>query len=96
MTISFHLPVFLIQYCFGILKVTEDLERVKSEMEDRGSSMTDGAPLVKIKQALINIKKDITQMDIRTGVLEHHLMQARLKDKSNNAHSSGIEVGVDD
>ena len=78
------------------MKVTEDLERVKSEMEDRGSSMTDGAPLVKIKQALINIKKDITQMDIRTGVLEHHLMQARLKDKSNNAHSSGIEVGVDD
>lgn len=31
-------------------------------------------------------------MDIRTGVLEHHLMQAKLKDKSNNAHSSGIEV----
>jgi len=50
------------------------------------------APLVKIKQALLNIKKDITQMDIRTGVLEHHLMQAKLKDKSNNAHSSGIEV----
>ena len=54
------------------------------------------APLVKIKQALLNIKKDITQMDIRTGVLEHHLLQAKLKDKSNNAHSSSIEAGLDD
>lgn len=54
------------------------------------------APLVKIKQAILNIKKDITQMDIRTGVLEHQILQAKLKDKSNNAHSSGIEVGADD
>ena len=35
-------------------------------------------------------------MDIRTGVLEHHLLQAKLKDKSNNAHSSSIEAGLDD
>lgn len=58
--------------------------------------MTDGAPLNKLKQALITVKKDITQMDIRTGVLEHHLMQARLKDKSNNAQRSSIEMGADD
>ncbi|KAF6024433.1 IFT57 [Bugula neritina] len=33
-----------------LAEITEDLERIKSEMEERGSSMTDGAPLVKIKK----------------------------------------------
>lgn len=54
------------------------------------------APLVKIKQALINIKKDLTQMEIRTGVLEHHMMQSKLKDKSNSSASNVIDAGFED
>ncbi|XP_050416006.1 intraflagellar transport protein 57 homolog [Patella vulgata] len=65
-----------------LAEVTEELEKIKSEMEDRGSSMTDGAPLVKIKQAIQQIKKESTQMDIRIGVVEHVLLQAKLKDKA--------------
>ena len=30
-------------------QITDDLESVKSEMEDRGTSMTDGSPLVNIR-----------------------------------------------
>ncbi|XP_078590345.1 intraflagellar transport protein 57 homolog [Branchiostoma floridae x Branchiostoma japonicum] len=63
--------------------ITEELEQVKSEMEERGTSMTDGTPLVKIKQALTRLKTEMTQMDIRSGVVEHTLNQAKLKDKSN-------------
>lgn len=63
--------------------VTEELERVKMEMEDRGSSMTDGAPLVKIKQAIQNLRKENVQMEIRIGVVEHVLLQAKLKDKTS-------------
>ncbi|XP_066282808.1 intraflagellar transport protein 57 homolog [Branchiostoma lanceolatum] len=63
--------------------ITEELEQVKSEMEERGTSMTDGTPLVKIKQALTRLKTEMTQMDIRMGVVEHTLNQAKLKDKSN-------------
>lgn len=64
-------------------EVTEELERIKMEMEDRGSSMTDGAPLVKIKQAIQQLKKENMQMEIRCGVVEHILLQAKLNDKTS-------------
>ncbi|EDV19563.1 uncharacterized protein TRIADDRAFT_61928 [Trichoplax adhaerens] len=64
-------------------QITEELEVIKSQMDERGTSMTDSGPLVKIKQALTRLKNDITQMDLRIGVVEHILMNARLKDKSN-------------
>ncbi|KAH3699822.1 hypothetical protein DPMN_074784, partial [Dreissena polymorpha] len=66
-----------------LAEVTEELEKIKMEMDDRGSSMTDGAPLVKIKQAITQLKKENTQMDIRMGVVEHILLQAKLKDKTS-------------
>ncbi|XP_053563513.1 intraflagellar transport protein 57 homolog [Bombina bombina] len=64
-------------------EITEELEKVKQEMEEKGSSMTDGAPLVKIKQALTKLKQETKQMEIRIGVVEHTLLQSKLKEKSN-------------
>ncbi|XP_057619381.1 intraflagellar transport protein 57 homolog [Chionomys nivalis] len=64
-------------------EVTEELEKVKQEMEEKGSSMTDGTPLVKIKQSLTKLKQETIQMDIRIGVVEHTLLQSKLKEKSN-------------
>ncbi|KAM9038227.1 intraflagellar transport protein 57 homolog isoform X3 [Antechinus flavipes] len=64
-------------------EITEELEKVKLEMEEKGSSMTDGAPLVKIKQSLTKLKQETVQMDIRIGVVEHTLLQSKLKEKSN-------------
>ncbi|XP_068124564.1 intraflagellar transport protein 57 homolog isoform X2 [Hyperolius riggenbachi] len=64
-------------------EITEELEKVKQEIEEKGSSITDGAPLVKMKQALTKLKQEIVQMDIRIGVVEHTLLQSKLKEKSN-------------
>ncbi|NXT13204.1 IFT57 protein, partial [Prunella fulvescens] len=64
-------------------KITEALEKVKQETEEKGSSMTDGAPLVKIKQALTKLRQETIQMDIQIGVMEHTLLQSKLKEKSN-------------
>ncbi|XP_063249893.1 intraflagellar transport protein 57 homolog [Prinia subflava] len=64
-------------------EVTEALEKVKQETEEKGSSMTDGAPLVKIKQALTKLRQETIQMDIQIGVMEHTLLQSKLKEKSN-------------
>lgn len=41
------------------------------------------APLVKIKQSLTKLKQETIQMDIRIGVVEHTLLQSKLKEKSN-------------
>lgn len=41
------------------------------------------APLVKIKQAIQQLKKENMQMEIRCGVVEHILLQAKLNDKTS-------------
>ena len=53
--------------------MTESLDRVKAEMEERGSNMIDAGPLVRIKQALTRIKTECTQMDVRIGVVREKL-----------------------
>lgn len=66
-----------------LAEISEELDKVKQEMEEKGSSMSDGAPVVKIKQSLTKLKQEIVQMDVRIGVVEHTLLQAKLKEKSN-------------
>ena len=54
------------------------------------------APLVKIKQSIQQLKKEITQMDIRSGVVEHVLLQGKLKDKNTQnkqVHSTATNDG---
>ncbi|XP_034410742.1 intraflagellar transport protein 57 homolog isoform X1 [Cyclopterus lumpus] len=76
-----------------LAEISEELDRVKQEMEEKGSSMSDGAPVVKIKQSLTKLKQEILQMDVRIGVVEHTLLQAKLKEKSNmtrDMHATNI------
>ena len=51
-------------------------------MDERGSSMTDGTPLVNIRKTLVRMKQEVVTMDVRIGVVQHTLVQAKLKDKS--------------
>lgn len=46
-----------------LAEISEELDKVKQEMEEKGSSMSDGAPVVKIKQSLTKLKQEIVQMD---------------------------------
>ncbi|XP_033119673.1 intraflagellar transport protein 57 homolog [Anneissia japonica] len=66
-----------------LAEISEELDKIKMEMEEKGSSMTDGSPLVKVKQALQRLKNEILQMDIRIGTVEHIVLTGKLKDKSN-------------
>lgn len=62
-----------------LAQLSEEVERVKQEMEQRGSSMTDGSPVVRIKQAIQRLKAENVAMEIRTGVLEHLLLRLHLR-----------------
>ncbi len=62
-----------------LAELTDELERVKQEMDQRGSSMTDGSPVVRIKQAIQRLKAENVAMEIRTGVLEHTLLRMHLR-----------------
>lgn len=51
------------------------------------------APVVKIKQSLTKLKQEIVQIDVRIGVVQHTLLQAKLKEKSNmtrDMHATNI------
>ncbi|XP_043519254.1 intraflagellar transport protein 57 homolog [Frieseomelitta varia] len=63
-------------------KLSEELEHVKKEMDERGSSMTDGTPLINIKKTITKMKTEISEMNIRIGVLEYSLMCARIRDRT--------------
>nr|XP_031845640.1 intraflagellar transport protein 57 homolog [Nomia melanderi] len=63
-------------------KLSEELEHVKKEMDERGSSMTDGTPLINIKKTITKIKNEISEMNVRIGVLEYSLMCARIRDRT--------------
>lgn len=55
--------------------VLSDLETTKSQMDQRGNSMADGSPLINIKKAIVKLKEEIVQMDLKIGVLDHSLTQ---------------------
>ncbi|XP_014251346.1 intraflagellar transport protein 57 homolog [Cimex lectularius] len=72
---------------------TDSLEAVKQEMDERGATMSDGSPLVHIKKAIKDIKKEISDMDINIAVAEHIIVESKLRDKSMESHlirSSGL------
>lgn len=44
------------------------------------------APLVHIKKAVKDIKKEIFEMDINIAVAEHIIVESKLRDKSLESH----------
>ena len=47
-------------------------------MESKSSSVTDATPLVDIRAAIQRLRKENKEMDIRIGVLDYELIQARM------------------
>lgn len=66
-------------------KISEELDNVKSRMDEIGNGMTDSKPLINIKQGVVKLKGELKQMDLRIGVIEHTLLQAKLKTKGGMA-----------
>lgn len=64
------------------------MDDAKQEMELKVSSMSDGAPLENIKQSLKQLRKEIVQMDVRIGAIQHTLLRAKVKEKFNKAQNT--------
>ncbi|KAI8894340.1 intra-flagellar transport protein 57 [Globomyces pollinis-pini] len=69
-------------------KVSEELDSVKSRMDDLGNGMTDSKPLIAIKQGVTKLKAEIKQMNLRIGVIENTLLNAKLKGKGTSSDFS--------
>ena len=64
-----------------LAQISAELTRIKEEMEETGQNVTDGGPLVKIKKAIDELNKDTVRVDVRIAVLEHTLMQSKVREK---------------
>ncbi|CAH1174173.1 unnamed protein product [Phaedon cochleariae] len=77
-----------------LYKLTDRLETVKQQMEERGSSMTDGTPLVNIKKSVAKVKAEIIDMDVRIGILECVLLQTKIRDEKHIETEFGQSFSV--
>nr|CAG4641905.1 EOG090X0ADS [Eurycercus lamellatus] len=67
-------------------RLNDEIQMVKNELDERSSNMTDGTPLVNLKKNLVRIKGELAVMDVRIGVANHILLQARLKQSTALQH----------
>ncbi|ETN58190.1 intraflagellar transport protein 57 [Anopheles darlingi] len=77
-----------------LTKITNELENVKIQMEQRGNSMTDGSPLINIKKAIFRIKEEICEMDIKIGVMEHSLNTEILRQSAQYAELDSLVMAA--
>ena len=68
--------------------IQEQLDELKEDMEGRENSATDTTPLVNLKAALLNVRNDVQQFDLRIGVVGHTLMQAKLAKPARGSRES--------
>merc|ERR1712176_711882 len=71
----------------------EESEVVKTEMEERSSTVTDTAPIVKMKDSFKRLRADTRQLEVRIGVVSHTLMQAKLRQRPQDTHKQGLYTG---
>merc|ERR1719163_2434406 len=79
----------VMNYHIELKNVAEELDVVKNEMEDRSSTVTDTAPIVKLKEAFKKIRADTRQLEVRIGVVSHTLMQAKLRQRPQETGKQG-------
>lgn len=75
----------------NLSKLTNELENVKIQMEQRGNSMSDGSPLINIKKAVIRLKEEIAEMDVKIGVMQHTLTNEFIRKQS---HFAEFDLGT--
>ncbi|VDK44918.1 unnamed protein product [Anisakis simplex] len=65
----------------NLQRISDEIEQIKEQIDEQGQRNNDGAPMVRIKQALTKLESDITKMDVQIGVIEQSLLQCQLKDR---------------
>lgn len=75
-----------------IFRITNEVDNVKLQMEQRGNTMTDGSPLINIKKAIYKIKEEITDMDIKIALMQHTMSNEIMKQSSQYAEFESMSL----
>lgn len=55
-------------------QVSEILEQTKKDIEERESRISDTTPLMQVKDAVVKVRNEIKQMELRIGILQHGVL----------------------
>uniref|UniRef100_A0A8C4NCT4 Intraflagellar transport protein 57 homolog n=1 Tax=Eptatretus burgeri TaxID=7764 RepID=A0A8C4NCT4_EPTBU len=69
-----------------LAEISDELDRVKQDVEEHGNSLTDGAPLVRVKRALARLRAETLDLRVRVGVASHSLTRGTLLARGLMAH----------
>ncbi|CAP23340.2 Protein CBR-CHE-13 [Caenorhabditis briggsae] len=64
-------------------RISDDIEQLKQQIEEQGAKSSDGAPLVKIKQAVSKLEEALQTMNVQIGALEQSILNTYLRDHFN-------------
>ncbi len=78
-----------------LARLVARLEEAQAVLEERGSSMSDASPLVRIKGAIKAVKDELRGMDVRIGVVGHSLVQRGLRDRQARVAQGMMAVQVE-
>ncbi|VDN59912.1 unnamed protein product [Dracunculus medinensis] len=73
--------VGIVQRTQALQRICDDIDQIKEQIDEESHRSSDGAPILKIKQALIKLETDIATMNVQIGVIEHFLLQFQLKNR---------------
>mmetsp|Transcript_39173 Transcript_39173/g.97041 ORF Transcript_39173/g.97041 Transcript_39173/m.97041 type:complete len:223 (+) Transcript_39173:19-687(+) len=82
-----------------LARVSEELEKIKTVMADRGENIADASPLNNIKGSIDKLNKEVKLMEVRIGVVRNTLLQVSLKQKGQqkeNKKKSNTNDDADD
>uniref|UniRef100_A0A183C2W7 Intraflagellar transport protein 57 homolog n=1 Tax=Globodera pallida TaxID=36090 RepID=A0A183C2W7_GLOPA len=65
--------------------LNEEIEQLKQQIDEQGMQNTSGAPILKIKQALAKLDRDIVMMRVQSATVEQTLWKSQLSDRLNSA-----------
>lgn len=55
-------------------QVSEILEQTKKDIEEREQRISDTTPLMQVKDAVVKVRNEIKQMELRIGILQHGVL----------------------
>lgn len=63
-------------------RISEEIDQIKQQIEEQGAKNVDGAPILKIKQAIAKMEQNILTMTVQIAVIEQSLLQSQLSDRA--------------
>lgn len=64
-------------------EISEKYETIMAKVNEQSGTVSDNTVLVKIKNSIHKMKEEMTNMDLRIGVLSHTVLQHKFKEKKD-------------